>query len=304
MVRHVVAAAVLIPAAVGSSVVAAGNVAGAVFEELQAARRIAGAPELERLTDLDRVARERAATIAGLPHNRRLSYAEPIDDRLRDTDVRLYHSAALHVDMVRGFTNTSAAFLRNWHRYDQAWTTAMDPRFDAVGVGVRTASDAWVVLAVVFVDRYATPQDPGRLERRTLEAVNDVRRRHGLPPLLPDSGLADVARAHSADMARRGYFDHETPEGADFADRVLAHGLTFSRVAENIQMSRGVDDPVSAAVESWMASPGHREAILEPAYERTGVGVALADDGTVYFTQLFFTAPPPGVSPRAGPEPR
>ena len=127
--------------------------------------------------------------------------------------------------------------------------------------------------------------------------MNEIRRGRGLPVLRVDSRLGEIARAHSRDMARRGFFSHVTPEGRQPADRVLEQGLVFSRFAENIQKSRGVPDPVSAAVESWMASPGHRRAILEPEYERTGVGVALADDGVLYFTQIFFTpGPRSGVS--------
>ena len=41
------------------------------------------------------------------------------------------------------------------------------------------------------------------------------------------------------------------------------------------------------AVNGWMNSKGHRENILKASYDRTGIGVAVAEDGKVYFTQNF-----------------
>ena len=41
------------------------------------------------------------------------------------------------------------------------------------------------------------------------------------------------------------------------------------------------------AVEGWMNSQGHRENILDPSYDRAGIGVAIAEDDRVYITQNF-----------------
>ena len=41
------------------------------------------------------------------------------------------------------------------------------------------------------------------------------------------------------------------------------------------------------AVSGWMSSPGHRQNILDSSYDRAGVGIAIADDGKVLFTQNF-----------------
>jgi uncharacterized protein YkwD len=40
-------------------------------------------------------------------------------------------------------------------------------------------------------------------------------------------------------------------------------------------------------VEGWLESPGHRENLLDAAVRETGVGIAVDDDGALYFTQLF-----------------
>lgn len=271
-------------------------VADWVFDGLQEARAEAGAPALTRGEVLDEVAASRARRIAGLPHSERLAYQEPLESTLMEAGVRQYRRLATHMDMARGYSNPTAAFLRNWRRYEQSWKTALDPEYDSVGVGIHAADDGWVIFYAVFVEGIEEPDEPAELERQTAAAINEVRREHGLSALESLEVLAGIAREHSADMARRDYFAHDTPDGRSPEDRIVSHGLRFQRFSENIQMSRGLEDPVRVAVESWMESPGHREAILTPEYRQTGVGVAVSEDGTIYFTQLFFT-PKDGLTP-------
>ena len=47
----------------------------------------------------------------------------------------------------------------------------------------------------------------------TLRLLNATRAAHRLPPLRLDDDLARAARAHSADMVARRYFDHVSPSG-------------------------------------------------------------------------------------------
>jgi uncharacterized protein YkwD len=133
------------------------------------------------------------------------------------------------------------------------------------------------------------PEELRSLERETLRAVNDVRVRHGLPSLATQQTLTEIARAHSRDMALRDYFGHHSPEGANAADRVQRRGIDFSRLGENLHKSLGAEDAVRTAVDSWLASERHRETMLTAGFRETGVGVAVDDEGALYFTQLFLT---------------
>jgi uncharacterized protein YkwD len=163
------------------------------------------------------------------------------------------------------------------------------------------AEDGWIVLAVILLEppRPRPAPVPAEIEAGTVEAINAIRTARDLVALELDPALTDVARAHSRDMIRRGYFDHDAPDGNAAADRVRQSGLPFDRVGENLHRSNGAKDPVGTAVRSWMDSPGHRALVLEPAFRTTGVGVAVDDDGTVYFTQLFL-APDPRPVPGPG----
>jgi len=263
-------------------------VAGSIYAELSRHRLAAGAP-LTRRADLDAVALGRAEALAALEHKQRKSYSASVVEQVRAAGIRWFGEASTHTDMSRGFTDPGAAFVRNWRRYRQAWDTAMAPRFSAFGLAVVQADDGWVIFAGVFLDEQEPPDDPVKLERRCIEAVNRIRGENGLGSLVHREALSDVARSHSSDMAQKDYFAHEAPDGSKVTDRVLDRGLVFAHVAENLWTSQGYEDPVSKAVESWMTSPGHRKAILTADFIETGMGVSITDDGTFYFTQIFFT---------------
>jgi len=98
--------------------------------------------------------------------------------------------------------------------------------------------------------------------------MNVVRARNGVPPLRVGRALTRAARAHSADMARRGYFDH----GA-FVQRLRSFGVRAPFIGENLASG---PSPLSAAaiVQMWIASPPHRQNLLDRGFRLIGVGVA------------------------------
>jgi uncharacterized protein YkwD len=121
-------------------------------------------------------------------------------------------------------------------------------------------------------------------EATVLTLVNDERAKASCPPLTADSRLTQAARAHSADMATRDYFSHDTPEGVSFATRITNAGYRWSGAAENI--AAGQKDP-AAVMKSWMDSAGHRANILNCGYKNLGVGLAYNAKKTPYWTQDF-----------------
>ncbi len=129
------------------------------------------------------------------------------------------------------------------------------------------------------------------LEAGLHREVNAVRARHGLVPLRRDAELDAVARAHSADMAHRGYLAHESPEGVNPAQRLVRAGLQgFTLAGENVGLTN-LAPPNQEILRGWLASPIHRRNLLAPAFNATGLGIAPAPDGTLYYTQLYLTYP-------------
>lgn len=122
------------------------------------------------------------------------------------------------------------------------------------------------------------------LEQKTLARVNAHRAAMGLRPLTWDETVASQCRAHCARMASADrYLGHE-----GFRQRALqiCRLTSFVHVSENVGSTYGFDDPVEAAVEGWLASPRHREAI-EGSHGATGIGVDRSESGTYYFTEIF-----------------
>jgi len=113
------------------------------------------------------------------------------------------------------------------------------------------------------------PTNANAFEQRVFELVNTERTNRGLQALAWHDGLAAVARAHSVDMATRGFFSHTCPSGTLPWDRMRVAGLSFSRAAENIALWHSTPE---GAVDAWMDSQGHRDNILHPGLRYLGVG--------------------------------
>ncbi len=129
------------------------------------------------------------------------------------------------------------------------------------------------------------------LEGQLHESVNAWRAGRHLVPLERSRALDAVARRHSADMAQRGYLAHVSPDGLNPVDRIQAGGLHgFTLAGENVGMTNR-PRPNHEVLHGWIASPAHYENLAAPAYNATGIGIARAADGTLYYTQLYLTFP-------------
>ena len=132
--------------------------------------------------------------------------------------------------------------------------------------------------------------EAGTIERRAFEQTNLIRVQNGLPPFVWDAEVCRMARTHSENMSRLGFFAHTTPAGLRLRDRARAAGIVrFAVVGENIAYSQGYDDPGALAVERWMLSPKHRDNILSREFRAMAIGSFVTADGSVYLTQTFIT---------------
>lgn len=162
--------------------------------------------------------------------------------------------------------------------------TVSRPRRVAETSSVTSAANAAAALSLPAFE------DASTIERTAFEKTNEARVQNGLQPLAWDPLLCKMARMHSEDMAHRGYFAHETPEGLEPKDRGRALGLLHFRVlGENIAFNKGFADPGAFAVERWMMSGGHRANILYIGFQASAIGSFVAADGSVYLTQVFLT---------------
>lgn len=162
---------------------------------------------------------------------------------------------------------------------------------DAVGF----VAGLWLATALLLPigAPWARAEDPGLalLESRLHLAVNDFRREQHLIPLERQTELDRVARAHSEDMARRGFFAHESPEGRSWIDRLQLAGVSgFTMAGENVGQTNRAE-PNREILEGWKQSPAHRENLMSRPMNATGVGIARAPDGRLFYTQLYLHYP-------------
>ncbi|WP_329037272.1 CAP domain-containing protein [Streptomyces sp. NBC_01725] len=127
------------------------------------------------------------------------------------------------------------------------------------------------------------PGGGGGLADQVTTLVNSERSKAGCGPVNANSQLDTAALRHSEDMAAKGYFDHNSPDGKDPGDRITAAGYDWSTYGENI--ARG-QQTAAQVMEGWMKSPGHRANILNCAFKEIGVGVHEGSGGP-WWTQAF-----------------
>jgi uncharacterized protein YkwD len=142
------------------------------------------------------------------------------------------------------------------------------------------------------------PQSDARLlaiETQLAQLINQERASRHLALLVYDSQLADVARAHSAEMRDKKYFSHESPTPRlQWPLNRYEKGMqqTPRVVAENIYRRWGGErglpsDSATQAHQSLMNSPGHKANILLPSVTHLGIGVEADADGAIWVTEMF-----------------
>ncbi len=124
------------------------------------------------------------------------------------------------------------------------------------------------------------------LEKEVFALVNKERAKEGLSELEWSDELARAAKGHSIDMAENHYFSHTSLDGREFDERIENEGMSMGFGGENIAAGSKTAKDV---MEQWMNSPGHRANILQPEFEKIGVGLAFSKDSKYgyYWTQCF-----------------
>jgi len=110
-----------------------------------------------------------------------------------------------------------------------------------------------------------------------LADTNSQRIANGLPPLSLNQKLDAAAQASADDMAARDYWSHYTPEGNPPWVWVTNQGYSYQKLGQNL--AAGFSDE-QATIDGWMASPPHRENLLDPTFRQVGFGYANIADYT------------------------
>jgi len=104
-----------------------------------------------------------------------------------------------------------------------------------------------------------------------VELANEDREKNALAALQVNPKLVAAAQAKADDMALKGYFAHKTPEGHDSWHWFREIQYDYAYAGENLAVNFSESADVQKA---WMASPTHRENVLNDRYTEIGIATA------------------------------
>lgn len=102
--------------------------------------------------------------------------------------------------------------------------------------------------------------------------VNQERAKIGVAPLKLDPRLNQSAQEKAEDMAKNNYFDHVNPTTGVHGYTIISKYAKECRIgSENLANSYPTSRDL---ISAWLRSVSHKEAMLNPNYVLTGVGVS------------------------------
>ena len=149
----------------------------------------------------------------------------------------------------------------------------MLPRTRSLGVFAAVLA-VLVLPASGSADSRGTMAPATQMQSLLLDQVNVLRVSHGLSRLALSVPLSNAANGHSMQMARLGYFSHNSANGASFSQRVSyfypAKGYRSWTVGENLLWG-SPDIGAVRALKLWLSSPPHRANLLDPRWREIGL---------------------------------
>lgn len=123
----------------------------------------------------------------------------------------------------------------------------------------------------------------GAAEADFVGMINQYREAQGLQPLQVDAELTEQSRSWAEDMAADRRLSHAPDLSVGISSRWLVLG-------ENVGVHGLVD--LERLFIAFVESPGHLANLVDPRFDRVGVGVAYDDDGAIWTTHRFMSTGP------------
>jgi uncharacterized protein YkwD len=117
-------------------------------------------------------------------------------------------------------------------------------------------------------------------ERTFFDRTNALRAAVGAPALVEHILLDLKAQSWARQMASAGRISHSRLSAG-------LGGLDWTYLGENVGAVQPGGDPLARLHDALVASPSHREILVDPQFTHMGVGVARGPDGTVYVAEVF-----------------
>jgi uncharacterized protein YkwD len=125
------------------------------------------------------------------------------------------------------------------------------------------------------------------LDGSIVAGINAARTGRGLPRLRVSPRLQSAARSHSLDMARHGFFSHDSGNGTPAGARLTRFYGPAAKIGEAL-LEWSPDVTAGEAVQAWLSSPEHRAILLDPEFRELGVSAvhATASGGEFHGSEI------------------
>lgn len=134
-------------------------------------------------------------------------------------------------------------------------------------------------------------------QKAIIELTNQERQKMGLSKVSENTALSKAAELKARNMLQENYWAHFAPSGKTPWDFILSSGYKFTYAGENLAKNFYNSNEV---VKAWMASPTHRDNLLNSKYQDIGIAVVegiLNGQKTTLVVQMFGTTQNVAVSP-------
>ncbi len=136
-----------------------------------------------------------------------------------------------------------------------------------------------ILLVLIYISHQLTTSMPNVLGYADdinitdlLSDTNKMRNEVGVADLKLNATLSRAAAAKANDMFAKDYWAHNSPDGKEPWDFIVAAGYDYLYAGENLAVDFNDSDHV---VEAWYESPSHKANLLNSKY--TEVGFAVVD---------------------------
>ncbi len=188
--------------------------------------------------------------------------------------------AAYAEDIAYG-SQSMDQLIQSWMKSKEDRANILNPAFVDIGVGMNGFFLVQDFGAITVTNPPPLSSSAlAALKQRVIDLVNSERAKAKLPALQAEPHLDKAAQSQAADLTKRNYFNHISPEGTTPSDRIKAagyapippcNGCSFNTYyGENIAKNQETAQEVMTA---WMNSPGHRANILNPKFQDIGIGI-------------------------------
>ncbi|MCB9245696.1 MAG: CAP domain-containing protein [Flavobacteriales bacterium] len=132
-------------------------------------------------------------------------------------------------------------------------------------------------------------------EKQLLQLINAERRKRGMKELVWEEDLSRAARYHAYDMAKQGYFEHDSYDSLN--GELVEIGGTFERIRKfysrsfvnSENLAAGSSDALGT-YNQWFSSAGHNANMFNSSSGKVGIGVHFDPNSKWQYYWVFCTA--------------